>query len=137
MINKQQIKEFMDKNYPGFNFLCSESSWGQNLHIMDKEGRSYSRLYWYYDDGKVGYIEGLFVKQTDRHKGLGKKNIEVLEGISKELGFKRIFLRVDNDRAEKWYKNLGYHFNGYDEDKNYKWYCKHLFEDEKDETKTN
>lgn len=132
MTNKQQIKEFMDNNYPEFNFLCSESSWGHNLHIMHKEGKSYSRLYWYYDDGKVGYIEGLFVEQTDRHKGLGKKNMEVLESISKELGFKRIFLRVDNDRAEKWYKDLGYHFTDYDEDKNYKWYCKHLFEDEKE-----
>lgn len=100
-----------------FIFHQSDSSWGSDIMIMEKEGKAFARLYWYSDDNESAYLNWLSVNELERNKGLGTELQILREQLAKDKGFTKCWLQVeDNSWMHNWYKRRGYIDNLLDKD---------------------
>lgn len=80
-----------------------------SILIMAKNGHSFARIYWFYDDEYKIYFEGLSVSPEFRKLGLGNKLLSIFEDIAKKLLFKNLLLFVKKDSwLFDWYVRKGY-----------------------------
>jgi aminoglycoside 6'-N-acetyltransferase I len=58
----------------------------------------------------VGYVEGIYVYENHRNKGISKKLVEAGEKWSKSLGCKEIAsdTELDNHESQKFHKRIGF-----------------------------
>lgn len=105
-----------------------EDKWGKSLMIMEKDGKSYGRMYWYFDDKYSVYLEGLSVSENSRKQGLGTKMQTIRENTGRRLGASLSFLWVEkNSWMHAWYKRRGYiDWRDHEDEKNAIWMRKIL-----------
>jgi GNAT superfamily N-acetyltransferase len=85
------------------------NSWGDEILIMEKKGKAFARVYWYYDDLKTIYLDWLTVSEDERKKGLGTHLQQIRENIGRRTGATTSCLWVEkNTWMHEWYKRRGY-----------------------------
>ena len=102
--------------------------WGAEVMIMEKHGKAFSRVYWYFDDPTTVYLNWLSVDKSERHKGLGTKMQELREQIGIDKGATKSCLWVKRDSwMHEWYKRRGYEdWKEYEDDENMIWMIKEI-----------
>ena len=97
------------------------------FNLMDREGLSYSRGYYFHNDNKTFYMDQLTVDENHRKKGLGLKMQLIRENIAKGLGFKYTMLWVYKGTwMSKWYDRRGYKHHSQHKKYNAVWLRKKL-----------
>jgi aminoglycoside 6'-N-acetyltransferase I len=58
----------------------------------------------------VPYIEGLYIIESDRNKGIGEQVIEIIKNWSRERGYTELATdaELSNSRAQRFYERLGF-----------------------------
>lgn len=115
-------------NIIGNDFIShfTTNYWGDEILIMEKSGKAFSRIYWYYDEKDVIYLDMLSVDKDSRKQGLGRKLQEIREKIGIELGATISYLFVNKTSwMYSWYKRRGY-VEYADKEENMVWMEKHL-----------
>ncbi len=94
-----------DKYIPHF----SNNTWGDDILLMGKDGFSFGRVYWYYDDKTTIYLNWLSVNDSVRRQGIGTELQKIREEIGRILGATLCCLEVEKDSwMHDWYKRRGY-----------------------------
>jgi N-acetylglutamate synthase-like GNAT family acetyltransferase len=126
---EEKIK-ILFKKYEDYIFHISHEYWGFSVFIMQKDGKSYGRVYQYDNDKSAICLEGLNVNPDCRNLGLGTELQEIRENIGREIGATESYLWVDTDSwMYEWYKRRGYvDWKKFDDEDNDKliWMCKTL-----------
>ena len=89
------------------HYACN--SWGDEVFIMEKNGKGFGRVYWFNEDKTSAILCWLSVNEDERKKGLGTKLQEIREDIAKIIGATTTFLWVEKGSwMYEWYKRRGY-----------------------------
>ena len=107
---------------------CRSEYWGSSILIMEKNGKAFGRIYWYYDDNTTVYLDWLSVDEKARRKGIGTNLQEIREEIGVRLGANTSCLWVrKNTWMHDWYKRRGYeNWKDYNEEENAVWMRKSI-----------
>lgn len=64
--------------------------------------------------GKDAFIDELYLAESFRNKGIGKQLMEHVEIEAKQLGYRALYLEVeeDNSQAKKLYEQMGFEATG-------------------------
>lgn len=124
-----KIEQIMGNNY-AIHYRIE--SFGKSIMIMGKDGLSYFRIYWYSDDEKSIYLEGLSV--TVQRSGIGTHLLECAEKIATSLDASTIYLWVAKETwMQDWYVRKGYEYSSeYEEEPNAIWMKKKLINSKED-----
>jgi ribosomal protein S18 acetylase RimI-like enzyme len=88
---------------------CRTVDWGTLIHVMERTGKAFGRVYQYDNEPTVAYLDSLSVDEKSRRQGLGTKLQEIRERIGVRLGATESFLWVKKDSwMHDWYKRRGY-----------------------------
>lgn len=95
----------------GINFVVHFSSvnWGDEILIMQKDGKAFARAYWYKDDSSTIYLDFLKVDEDIRKQGIGTELQIIREDIGILLNciYSCLWVKKDSWMYE-WYKRRGY-----------------------------
>lgn len=106
-----KVEKFLSELKPKYISMPQTLKFGKTILVMESEGKSFGRVYWYNDDIKTVYLDWLYVKPEDREKGLGTEMQEIREMIGRRLGAETSGLWVRNETwMLDWYKRRGYSF---------------------------
>jgi ribosomal protein S18 acetylase RimI-like enzyme len=82
--------------------------------INDNQDEAYGSAIWKYSEGRIAVIHRLCVNHEYQGIGIGRKTMQLAEGIIKNSGYSSIRLDAfsDNPFARKLYEKLGYTYVG-------------------------
>lgn len=103
--------------------------WGYSILIMEIQGKSFGRVYWYNDDPDAIYLDWLSVDESCRKDGLGTRMQEIRERIGRSIGAKWAILMVldKNSWLYAWYLKRGYQdYSTHEQEENVIWMRKSL-----------
>lgn len=104
----------------GRNFIyhLKTECFGASIFIMKKDGKAFSRIYWYDDDSTTVYLDWLSVDDEVRNRGIGTELQKIREEIGIKLGAIYSRLLVEKNKwMHEWYKRRGYvDYKDYDKD---------------------
>lgn len=87
----------------------SEFSDGVIMTIMINDGSGVVRLYWFNDDSKSLYLEGLHISEDKRNLGYGKLLLNYCINYAKTNNFNKLYLWcIKNEWVYSWYKRCGF-----------------------------
>lgn len=111
-------------------FLSEGEDDGQSLYIMEKNGKSFSTLNWYFEGeySESIIISNLNVKPEMKKQRLGTRLQLLRENLGIQLGAKYSYLWVDkNSWMYDWYIRRGYeYYQEYEHAENNVWMKKFL-----------
>lgn len=109
-------------------FHITEAKGFSSLYIMESEGKAMIRVYQYYDEPDVSYIDTLHVHKDYRREGIGGKMLSMAELTEFNEGRKTLFLWTYKDSwQQKWYERKEYVYHSiYDVEDNAIWMKKIL-----------
>jgi predicted N-acetyltransferase YhbS len=109
VLNIFQDKIFSKYREQGYVTHFKNDSGMFSILIMEGHGKAFGRVYWYFDEVGVVYLDSLSVDTQSRNEGLGKKVINIQEEIGKLVGASYLCLWVKKGTwMEDWYKRKGY-----------------------------
>lgn len=99
-----------------------------SVWLMEVEGKSHVRAYFFVDEPKKGYIDHLSVDNQSREQGIGAETLTLAENECRARGCTEIFLWTwDDSWMYQWYIRRGYVTNAaHDREKNCTWLRKQL-----------
>ena len=105
-----------------FIYHISYSDWGGSILVIEKNGKAFSRTYWFNNDTGTIYFEGLSVDESERGNGIATELLNSHIKIAKQFEVETILLVKKGTWMHDWYKRKGYQdYKNHEEESNVIW----------------
>lgn len=112
---------------PIFILHYAENDLSSSILIMERNGKAFSRNYWFNDDDDKIYFDWLNVEAGSRKKGIATKMLDAHLRLTEIFKLDSCLWVRKNTWMHDWYKRKGYNYVGeYEKEENAIWMIKKI-----------